>query len=45
MTGTLTVAFTSASGSVAVAITALALNSRLFHSLQRRIEIVGHADG
>lgn len=34
------VALISASGSVAVAVTALILNYRLFNSLERRIEII-----
>jgi hypothetical protein len=42
MTGTVTVALITASGSVAVAITALILNFRLFNSLERRIEAIGH---
>lgn len=37
MSDTVTVALISASGSVAVAITALMLNYRLFNSLERRI--------
>ena len=37
MTDTVTVALISAGGSVAVAITALILNFRLFASLERRI--------
>jgi hypothetical protein len=37
---TVTVAVVSAAGSVAVAVTALFLNVRLFQSLERRIERV-----
>jgi hypothetical protein len=40
MTDTVTVALVSAGGSVAVAITALLLNFRLFNSLERRIELI-----
>lgn len=40
MSDTVTVALISASGSVAVAITALTLNYRLFNSLERRIEVI-----
>jgi hypothetical protein len=40
MSDTVTVALISASGSVAVAITALILNFRLFSSLERRIEVI-----
>jgi hypothetical protein len=40
VTETVIVALISASGSVAVAVTALALNFRLFHSLERRIEVI-----
>ena len=40
MSDTVTVAVVSASGSVAVAVTALILNYRLFNSLERRIEII-----
>lgn len=40
MTDTVTVALITASGSVAVAITALVLNFRLFNSLERRIEVI-----
>ena len=42
MTDTVTVALITASGSVAVAITALVLNFRLFNSLERRIEVIEH---
>jgi len=42
MTDTVAVALTTASGSVAVAITALVLNFRLFNSLERRIEVIEH---
>lgn len=40
MSDTVTVAIISAGGSVAVAITALILNFRLFTSLERRIEVI-----
>jgi hypothetical protein len=40
MSDTVTVAVVSASGSVAVAVTALFLNFRLFNSLERRIEVI-----
>jgi hypothetical protein len=40
MSDTVTVALISAGGSVAVAITALTLNFRLFNSLERRIETI-----
>ena len=40
MDTTVTVALISAGGSVAVAITALILNFRLFGSLERRLELV-----
>lgn len=40
MSDTVTVALISASGSVAVAVTALVLNYRLFNSLERRIEVI-----
>lgn len=40
MSDTVTVAIVSAGGSVAVAITALLLNFRLFNSLERRIEVI-----
>ncbi len=40
MTDTVTVALITASGSVAVAITALVLNFRLFNSLECRIEVI-----
>ena len=40
MTDTVTVALVSAGGSVAVAITALILNFRLFNSIERRIETI-----
>jgi len=40
MSDTVLVALISASGSVAVAVTALALNFRLFNSLERRIELI-----
>jgi len=42
MTDTVTIALITASGSAAVAITALILNFRLFNSLERRIEAIGH---
>jgi hypothetical protein len=42
MTDTVTVAVVSASGSVAVAVTALILNYRLFDSLERRIAVIEH---
>ena len=40
MSETVTVAVVSAGGSVAVAVTALILNFRLFNSLERRIEVI-----
>ena len=40
MSDTVIVALVSASSSVAVAITALVLNFRLFTSLERRIEVI-----
>ena len=40
MSDTVTVAVISASGSVAVAVTALILNYRLFGSLELRIEVI-----
>lgn len=40
MSDTVTVALISAGGSVAVAVTALILNFRLFNSLERRIELI-----
>jgi biopolymer transport protein ExbB/TolQ len=40
LTDTIAVALVSAGGSVAVAITALLLNFRLFNSLERRIEVI-----
>jgi hypothetical protein len=40
MNEALSVALVSASGSVAVAVTALILNFRLFNSLERRIELI-----
>ena len=40
MSDTVTVALVSTGGSVAVAVTALILNFRLFNSLERRIEII-----
>jgi len=40
MSDTVIVALISASGSVAVAVTALVLNFRLFNSLERRIEVI-----
>jgi len=40
MSDTVTVAMVAAGGSVAVAITALVLNFRLFNSLERRIEVI-----
>jgi len=40
MSDTVTVALISAGGSVAVAVTALVLNFRLFNSLERRIELI-----
>jgi hypothetical protein len=40
MTDTVTVGLIAAGGSVAVAITALVLNFRLFNSLERRIEVI-----
>jgi hypothetical protein len=40
MSDTVTVALISGGGSVAVAITALILNFRLFNSLERRIEVI-----
>lgn len=40
MSDTVTVAVVSAGGSVAVAVTALILNYRLFNSLERRIEVI-----
>jgi len=40
MTDTVTVALSTASGSVAVAITALVLNFHLFNSLELRIEVI-----
>ena len=40
MSDTVTVALVSAGGSVAVAVTALVLNFRLFNSLERRIEVI-----
>jgi hypothetical protein len=40
MSEALSVALVSASGSVAVAVTALILNFRLFNSLERRIELI-----
>src|SRR5262245_4985427 len=40
MSDTVTVALITASGSVAVSITALILNFRLFNSLKRRIEVI-----
>jgi hypothetical protein len=40
MTDTVTVGLIAAGGSVAVAITALVLNFRLFNSLGRRIEVI-----
>ena len=40
MRDTVVVAAVSAGGSVAVAITALILNFRLFNSLERRIEVI-----
>ncbi len=40
MSDTVTVALISSSGTLAVAITALLLNYRLFNSLERRIEII-----
>jgi DNA-binding IclR family transcriptional regulator len=40
MDNTVAVAIVSAGGSVAVAITALLLNFRMFTSLERRIEII-----
>lgn len=40
MSDTVTVALVSASSSVAVAITALLLNYRLFGSLEKRIEVI-----
>ena len=43
MTDTVTVAVISAAGSLAVAITALLLNNRLFGSIERNIELI-HAD-
>jgi len=42
MSDTVTVAVVSAGGSVAVAVTALILNFRLFNSLERRIEVIEH---
>ena len=39
-TDTVTVALISSSGTLAVAITALLLNYRLFNSLERRIEVI-----
>ena len=42
MSDTVTVAMVSAGGSVAVAVTALILNFRLFNSLERRIEVIEH---
>ena len=40
MTDTVLVALITASGSVAVAVTALILNFRLFGSIERRIEVI-----
>ena len=40
MSDTIAVALISAGGSVAIAITALILNFRLFNSLERRIETI-----
>jgi hypothetical protein len=40
MSDTVIVALVSASSSVAVAVTALVLNFRLFTSLERRIEVI-----
>jgi biopolymer transport protein ExbB/TolQ len=40
MNEALSVALVSAGGSVAVAVTALILNFRLFNSLERRIELI-----
>jgi pilus assembly protein TadC len=40
MTDTVTVAVITAAAPVAVAITALILNFRLFNSLERRIEVI-----
>ena len=40
MTDNVLIALVSASGSVAVAVTALILNYRLFNSLERRIEVI-----
>lgn len=40
MSDTIAVAAISAAGSVAVAVTALILNFRLFNSLERRIEVI-----
>jgi len=40
MSDTVSVAIISAGGSVAIAITALILNFRLFNSIKRRIEVI-----